>query len=90
MAELPFSDAVIVAAWLLLTVPAVALNDAVDELAATVTDAGTVKAVLLSEIRILKPPLGAACVSFAVQVDVEPATKPLGEHCSVETVGVVD
>ena len=89
-AELPFSDAVIVADWLLLTEPAVALNATVDELAATTTEAGAVKTVLLSETRTVKPPVGAACVSVTVQLDVEPAATLLGEHCNAETAGVAD
>jgi hypothetical protein len=46
----------------------VALNVAVVAAAATVTDAGTVKAALLSEIAIVAPPAGAALLKMTVQV----------------------
>jgi hypothetical protein len=90
VAEVPLSDAVIVAAWLVLTEPAAALNAAVELPAPTVTEAGTVKMVLLSESETLEPPVGAACVKVTVQADVELATTLLGEHCTAETAGVAD
>ena len=85
--ELPLSEAVTVTAWLALTLPAVAVKVAVVEPAATVTDAGTVRAALLTETATVAPPVGAAIESVAVQVEVDPEATLAGEHCRAETVG---
>lgn len=74
----PDADAVTVTAVLFATVPALAIKVAVLEPAATVTDAGTVKALLLSEIATLTPPLGALLLNVTVQVLIPPANT-LGE-----------
>ena len=55
--------------------------------APTVTDTGTVSAVLVSEIVTAVPPEGAACDSVTVQVEVPPEVIPVGLHCSPVTVG---
>jgi hypothetical protein len=68
VAELPLYVAVTIALWLLETVVVVALKEAVVAPDATVIDAGTVKAALLSEIAIVPPPVGAALLSVTVQV----------------------
>jgi hypothetical protein len=57
----PLSEAVTVAVWIDDTVPAVALKVVDDELAGTVTDAGTGSAgVLLEDNVTVVPPVGAA------------------------------
>jgi len=57
--------------------------------AATVTDAGTVRAVLLlSETATAAPPVGAACAKVTVQVELAPGAIDAGEHVSVETPGI--
>ena len=58
-----------------------------DVAAATVTDAGTVSAALLSESATVAPPVGAALVRVTVQVAVELEAIVVGEHCKLETVG---
>jgi hypothetical protein len=68
-----------------LTLPAVAVKLAVEELPATVTEAGTVSAVvLLSEILTAVPPLGAVAESVTVQVDVDPDVTLAGAQLSAE------
>jgi hypothetical protein len=56
-------------------------------LAATVTEAGVVKAALLSESVTTEPPAGAARDRVTVQVEPEPEATLAGEHCRAETVG---
>jgi hypothetical protein len=58
---------VIVALELLLIAAVVALNVAVVELAATITDAGTVNVELVFVSATLAPPVGAGCVKVTVQ-----------------------
>jgi len=60
LAELPLYVPVIVALWLLATVVVVALNVAVVAVAATVTDAGTVRVAFVFVSATLAPPVGAA------------------------------
>ena len=60
VAELPFNEAVSVTAVDAVTVPAVAVNVAVEAAAATVTEAGTVSAALLLDNATEDPPVGAA------------------------------
>ena len=56
--------------------------------AATVTDAGTVRAALLEERPTEAPPVSAADASVTVQVVVEPDVIVFGEHVKVEiTIG---
>ena len=57
--EAPFSVPVTVADWVVVTVPAVAAKVVEVLFAGTVTDAGTVNAVLLLESPTVVPPLGA-------------------------------
>ena len=69
----------------MLTLPAVAVKLAVEELPATVTEAGTVSAVvLLSERLTTVPPLGAVVESVTVQVDVDPDVTLAGAQLSAE------
>ena len=70
--ELPFNEAVIVTAWFADTVPAVALKLAEVDPAATVTEAGSVSAALLSERLTAVPPLGAGSDTATVHADVPP------------------
>ena len=70
---------------MLLTVPAVAVKLAVVAPAATVTDAGTVSAALLSETVTLEPPAGAAAERLTVQFDLAPEARAAGVHCREET-----
>jgi hypothetical protein len=58
--EVPFNVAVTVAAWLVVTTPAVAVNVAELAPAATPTAAGTLRAGLLLASAALLPPAGAA------------------------------
>jgi len=58
--EAPFSVAVTVADWGVVIVPRVAVKVVEVLLAGTVTDAGTVSAVLLLESATALPPVGAA------------------------------
>jgi hypothetical protein len=57
--EAPFSVAVTVADWVVVRVAAEAVKVAEVALAGTVTDAGTVSEVLLSESATTVPPVGA-------------------------------
>ena len=67
-------------------VPAVVVKLAVVELAGTVTEAGTVRAVLLSETATEEPPVGAACDNVTVQVEVLPDITVAGVHWNADTV----
>ncbi len=91
VAEPPFSVAVTVAVWLEVTVAAVAVNVAVVAPAATVTEAGTVSAVVLLLFSVtLDPPVGAACDNVTVQLDVPAELTVVGVHCTAVTVTVGD
>ena len=70
----------IVAVCELEIVDAVAWKVAVVAPAATVTDPGTVIALLLSERLTTVPPLGAASDSVTVHVDAELGPKLVGVH----------
>ena len=67
-----------------VTEPAVALNVAVVEPGATVTDPGVVSAELLSETVTLTPPLGAAADRVTLHEELEPEAMLDGEHCKLE------
>jgi len=54
--------------------------------AATVTEADTGRAVLLSETATLEPPVGATCDNVIVQVVLPPEVIVAGMHCKVVTV----
>jgi hypothetical protein len=86
LAELPLRVAVIVADWLVVTEPALALKVAEEDPAVTLTEVGTVKAELLSERATTVPPLGAVCDSVTVQLTLEPERTLVEEHCNLETV----
>ena len=68
--EAPFNVPVTVAFWLVLTLAAVAVKITVLDPAGTVTEAGTVRAVLLLLSVTGVPPLGAAALRVTVQFDV--------------------
>ena len=82
--EEPFAVAVIVTGVVAETLPAVAVNVAVLLPAATVTEAGTVSAVLVSEMETDKPPVGAALFNPRVQMVEAPEDTVAGEQLSVE------
>jgi hypothetical protein len=84
--ELPLSDAVTVAVSFIITDAAVIEKVAVVAPGATVTDPGTLKAVLLSETDTAAPAEGAAPDTVTVQADVPPDDTVVGVHCSAETV----
>ena len=67
-------------------VPVVTVKFADLAVAATVTDAGTVRVELLFESVTLAPPVGAACVKVTVQVLEEFCPRLPGLHDNVETV----
>jgi hypothetical protein len=63
-----------------VTVPALAVNEAVLALAATLTDAGTVNDELLSANVTVEPPEGAVPESVTVQVEVPADGMLVGVH----------
>lgn len=67
--------------------PAVAVNVADVDPAGTVTEAATGSVLLLLDRATAVPPLGAACASATVQVEVAPEVKLVGEHCSEDKLG---
>ncbi len=81
----PFSDALTVALWLLVTVPAWALKVVLVAPLATVTEAGTVNTVLLSDT-VTAVLLVAAFDSVTVQVEVAFEEIVEGEHARLETI----
>jgi hypothetical protein len=86
VAELPLSDVVTVAVWLVDTVPAVAVKLAEVAPAGTVTEAGTVRAVLLEDSATVEPPAGAGCDNVTAQVEVPPEVTVVGVHCAASEV----
>jgi hypothetical protein len=76
---------VIVALELLAIVPVVTVNVPVVAVAATVTDAGTVKVELVFVSVTLAPPVGAALVSVTVQVLEELGPRLLGLQDRADT-----
>jgi hypothetical protein len=68
--DTPFAVAVSVTAVVVLTEETVAVNPALNEPAATVTDAGTVTTELLLDRLTANPPVGAAAFSETVQLSV--------------------
>ena len=60
--------------------PAVAVNEAEVDPAATPTDAGTVSAALFEDSDTFAPPVGAELVRVSVQVLVALDVNVLGEH----------
>src|SRR5580700_2739882 len=84
--EAPFKTAVIVAGWVAVMVPAVALKVVEVLFAGTVTDAGTVSAVLLLESPTVLPPAGAASFKLIVQVVAAPELTLVGLHARAVTI----
>ena len=72
------------------TVPAVTVKFAVVHPAGTVTDPGTVRAVLLLESVTAAPLVPATLESVTVQVALPPGPRLLAEQESAVTVGVVN
>jgi hypothetical protein len=70
-------------------VPALAVNLAVTLLQDTVTDAGTVSAVLFDESAMAAPPVGAPLLNLAVQVADAPEASVVGVHCREPSAGPV-
>jgi hypothetical protein len=69
------------------TVPAVAVNVAEVALAATVTEAGMVRAALSLVSETEAPPAGAAALRVMVQVEFAPEVSDVGEQASELMVG---
>lgn len=75
---------------MLLSVPAVALNDPLVAPAPTVIDAGTVRAPLLLDKEIAAPPVGAPAERVTVQLEDWPLVRVAGVHANdVMTMGAV-
>jgi hypothetical protein len=70
-------------------VPAVATKLPVVAPAGTVTDAGVVSAVLLSDNVTAVPPVGAACEMVTVHVELPPDRIEDGVQVMLETVGSI-
>ncbi|MBN9662330.1 MAG: hypothetical protein J0H49_29295 [Acidobacteria bacterium] len=87
--EDPFTVAVTVTAVLAVTEAAVAENEAEVEPAATVTDEGTVRAELLSEMATARPPVGAALERVTVHEDAPPEVTDVGVQVSRLGVGAI-
>lgn len=86
--ELLPSVAATVAAWLLgMFALAVAVNVAVVAFAATITDAGTVKSVLLLESDIVEPVAGAAVLRITEQFALLLGLMLIGLQVTEETAG---
>jgi hypothetical protein len=62
--DTPPREAVTMADWLEVTELAVAVKVAEEDVAATVTEAGTVRAALLEESATEEPPVGAGCMAI--------------------------
>ncbi len=86
VADAPSSEAVNVAVWLLVTVPAVATKVPLEEFAATVSEAGTLTAELFEDKVTGEPPPGAAPESVTVHVEVARDSILAGVHRSVKTI----
>src|SRR5271156_4593535 len=82
----PFRVAVMVAFWVVVTVPAVAVKVVEVLLAGTVTDAETGSAALLLESATVLPPAGAASFSVIVQVVETPEFRLVGLQARADTV----
>ncbi len=87
VAELPFSDDVMPATWVTITLPAVAVNVAFVAPAATITLEGTANAALLLESATEEPPAGAPAESVTVHVDVRPEATVEGVQTRLVIVG---
>jgi hypothetical protein len=88
--ELPLADAVTLAVSETVTVPALALHVPCVAPAGTVMEAGTVRALLSSEIATAKPPEGAAALRVTVHVAVPPEATEVGLQTRAEgTMGAM-
>jgi hypothetical protein len=85
LAELPLYVAVVVVFWSPLMAAVVALKLTEVAAAAAVTDAGTVRAELVSDRVTIAPPAGAALVNVIVQVLEELGPRLAGLQASEET-----
>lgn len=86
--EAPFSVAVSVADWPPSAIPpAVAVKVAEELPAATMAEAGTVRAALLLDNETVTPPEGAVWFRVMVQVEELPEAIAVGLHASEETAG---
>lgn len=77
--------------WEVETVPAAAVKDALEAPPATVTEAGTVSAEVLSEIVTTSPPAGAVAVKVTVQAAEAPdvSVEGLQDRALIKTVGTI-
>jgi hypothetical protein len=87
--ELPFSVAVTSTDCTVETAPAEAVNDADDPLAGTITEAGTVRNVLLLE-SVTVAPEGTVWLNVTVQLEELPFGKDVGLQVRLERIGDVD
>jgi len=85
----PLRVAVMVAVWLVETVPVVALKVALVAPAPTVTEVGTVRAEALSERATAVPPVGAALEIMTVHVLLALDARLVGLQDTEETAGAV-
>jgi hypothetical protein len=72
--------------WLVATVEVEAVKVAEEDPAATVTDEGSLTALLLSDSATTPPPAGAGPDSVTVQLLDAPPCTVAGEHCTWEIV----
>jgi hypothetical protein len=86
VAECPLRAALIVTDVFAVTTPALAANVAVAAPAPTVTEAGVLRAALLSEIVTCEPPAGAPWVRVTVQVLVQLLPRVVGLQANEETI----
>jgi hypothetical protein len=85
--EAPLAVAVTTTGALVVTEPAVTVKTAEADPEATVTEAGVVRAALLSERVTRWPPAGAAAERVTVQEEDPPEVMEVGEHESVVGMG---
>jgi hypothetical protein len=85
-AELPFSEAITATAWFAVTVPADTVKVPAVAPGVTITDAGVVNTVLLSEIVTVIPPIGAAAEIITVHVELPPDAIDVGVQVSPVTI----
>ena len=84
--EDPWSEAVIVAVWLVVTAPSLTTKLALLDPARTLTAAGSVRTFVgVPEIATEAPPVEAALVKVTVQVLDALAGKLVAPHCREET-----
>lgn len=86
--EAPLRETVTVAELLAFTVEAVALNVAEADPAATATELGTVKLLLLLLVPSVRPPVAVAPLKVTVHFDVPAVLRDEGLHVNELSVGV--